>query len=128
MPPCSQRMMSGKIRCAHLLCKHAKSRNPESRRTGESTKEIPVEDAHKELQKFIDEFKGLEGQKLVDAFCAAAQKRSDCGSYKSGGDLGNFTRGMMQKAFEDAAFALEVGQMSGIVDSDSGSHLILRIA
>jgi len=33
----------------------------------------------------------------------------------------------MQKAFEDAAFGLEVGEMSGMVDSDSGVHIILRV-
>jgi NIMA-interacting peptidyl-prolyl cis-trans isomerase 1 len=32
----------------------------------------------------------------------------------------------MQKPFEDAAFALRVGEISGIVDSQSGVHLILR--
>jgi NIMA-interacting peptidyl-prolyl cis-trans isomerase 1 len=36
--------------------------------------------------------------------------------------------GMMQKSFEDAAFALNVGEMSEIVDSDSGIHIILRTA
>lgn len=45
-----------------------------------------------------------------------------------GGDLGNFERGMMQKPFEDAAFALNVGQLSDVVDSDSGVHIILRTA
>jgi peptidyl-prolyl cis-trans isomerase NIMA-interacting 1 len=34
----------------------------------------------------------------------------------------------MQKAFEDASFALHVGEMSEIVDSDSGIHIILRTA
>jgi NIMA-interacting peptidyl-prolyl cis-trans isomerase 1 len=34
----------------------------------------------------------------------------------------------MQKSFEDASFALAVGEMSGIVDSDSGIHIILRVA
>jgi NIMA-interacting peptidyl-prolyl cis-trans isomerase 1 len=32
----------------------------------------------------------------------------------------------MQAAFEEAAFALEVGQMKGAVESDSGIHIILR--
>jgi NIMA-interacting peptidyl-prolyl cis-trans isomerase 1 len=34
----------------------------------------------------------------------------------------------MQKPFEDASFALSVGGMSGIVDSDSGLHIIFRSA
>ena len=40
----------------------------------------------------------------------------------------SFGPGKMQKAFEDGAFALEVGAMSGVVDSDSGLHIILRTA
>jgi peptidyl-prolyl cis-trans isomerase NIMA-interacting 1 len=57
----------------------------------------------------------------------AAQEHSDCGSYRKGGDLGYFTRGMMQKPFEDASFALNIGYMTGIVDTGSGSHIIMRI-
>jgi NIMA-interacting peptidyl-prolyl cis-trans isomerase 1 len=34
--------------------------------------------------------------------------------------------GQMQKSFEDATFGLQVGEMSEIVDSDSGIHVILR--
>ena len=34
----------------------------------------------------------------------------------------------MQRPFEEAAFDLEVGQMSDIVDTDSGVHLVLRTA
>ena len=57
-----------------------------------------------------------------------ASKYSDCSSAKRGGDLGPFGRGSMQKPFEDAAFALAVGELSDIVDTDSGVHLILRTA
>ena len=40
---------------------------------------------------------------------------------------GVFSSGQMQKSFEDASFALKVGEMSDIVDSDSGIHIILRV-
>lgn len=57
-----------------------------------------------------------------------AAERSDCSSCKNNGDLGSFGRGAMQKPFEDASFGLNVGEMSGIVSTDSGYHLIYRIA
>ncbi|KAI9190602.1 uncharacterized protein BJ171DRAFT_543799 [Polychytrium aggregatum] len=44
------------------------------------------------------------------------------------GDLGFFGPGAMQPAFESATFALQVGELSGPVESDSGIHLILRTA
>ena len=49
-------------------------------------------------------------------------------SAKQGGDLGFFGRGDMQKPFEDTTYGLQVGAMSGIVDTDSGVHIILRTA
>ena len=48
-------------------------------------------------------------------------------SAKRGGDLGHFGRGQMQAPFEEASFALNVGELSDIVDTDSGVHIILRI-
>ena len=42
------------------------------------------------------------------ALRAKAKERSDCSSGARGGDLGKFARGKMQKAFEDASFALKV--------------------
>lgn len=57
-----------------------------------------------------------------------ASKYSDCSSAKRGGDLGLFGRGAMQKPFEDASFALKVGDLSKPVFTDSGVHLIIRTA
>lgn len=41
---------------------------------------------------------------------------------------GPFGRGQMQKPFEEATYALEVGEISDIVDTDSGVHIIMRTA
>lgn len=51
---------------------------------------------------------------------------SDCSSARKRGDLGYFGHGDMQKEFEDAAFGLQVGEMSGVVETASGLHLIER--
>ncbi|MCK5115477.1 MAG: peptidylprolyl isomerase [Candidatus Aegiribacteria sp.] len=59
-------------------------------------------------------------------FTDAAAGHSDCPSASNGGDLGPFPRGVMATAFEEAAFALEPGNISGIVETPFGYHLIMR--
>jgi peptidyl-prolyl cis-trans isomerase D len=54
----------------------------------------------------------------------ARQNSQDPGSAEKGGDLGFFGRGMMVKPFEDAVFGLTENQLSGLVRSDFGFHLI----
>lgn len=57
-------------------------------------------------------------------FDMAAREYSMCPSKRDGGDLGFFGRGMMVKPFEDAAFDMEVGQVSEPVQTQFGWHLI----
>jgi peptidyl-prolyl cis-trans isomerase D len=65
-------------------------------------------------------------KKAPKTFADVARKNSeDTGSAQNGGDLDFFSRGAMVKPFEDAAFALKKGDISDIVTSDFGFHIIL---
>lgn len=56
----------------------------------------------------------------------AREHSDDRGSAQEGGDLGEFTRGQMVKAFSDAAFSLEPGGVSEVIESEFGFHVIQR--
>jgi len=97
----------GQIRASHILIKV----DPQA---GESKKT----EARKKLEEIQDKIK-----KGGD-FAALAKEFSQCPSSASGGDLGFFGRGQMAKPFEDAAFSLEPGEVSGIVETNFGYHII----
>jgi peptidyl-prolyl cis-trans isomerase C len=60
-------------------------------------------------------------------FAALAKQHSQDGSAANGGDLGVFGRGQMVKPFDDAVFALKPGEMSGVVESPFGFHIIKSV-
>ncbi|GFO64755.1 peptidylprolyl isomerase [Geomonas paludis] len=71
--------------------------------------------------------KADELQKKIAAgadFAAAAKDNSTCPSSNAGGDLGYFGKGKMVPAFEQAAFALQPGEVSGVVETEYGYHII----
>ncbi|KAL8972787.1 MAG: hypothetical protein Q9183_000351 [Haloplaca sp. 2 TL-2023] len=109
----------GKIRAAHLLVKHSGSRRPSSWRE---------EDITRSKDEAIEILKGHQSRISSGDISLGdlAQSESDCSSARKNGDLGFFGRGEMQREFEEVAFDLEPGQVSGVVDTASGVHLIQR--
>lgn len=57
-------------------------------------------------------------------FAQLAKKYSECPTAENGGDLGWFGKGKMVAQFEEAAFSLEAGQISGLVQTEFGWHII----
>lgn len=131
------RKPEGKIRAAHLLVKHKDSRRPSSWKE---------QDITRTKDEAIEILKGHE-QRIRSGEVSLgdlAQSESDCSSARKNGDLwvhlahctnlsllmlvvrGFFGRSEMQKEFEEVAFGLDPGQVSGVVDTASGVHLIQR--
>lgn len=61
-------------------------------------------------------------------FEALAKKHSKCPSGRSGGDLGSFGRGAMVKEFDAVAFELQIGELSKLVKTQFGYHVLKRTA
>ncbi len=90
--------MPNEVHCAHILVK-----------------------TEKEAQTILQRMQ--KGEK----FANIAGELSLCPSGKRGGDLGTFGRGKMVKEFEDAAFALQKGQISPIIKTKFGYHIVRRL-
>lgn len=116
-----------KVRVLHILKKHAASRRPASWRNPKIT--ATLAQAREELSGLVDilQESADNPEDLRATFEELARTESDCSSAKRGGDLGFFGPKKMQPAFEEASFALQIGQLSSIVETSSGVHVILRV-
>ncbi len=99
------------VRASHILLKVDTAASPEAikKAKAEALKEIRA--IAKDVKKGTD-------------FGELARKHSTCPSKKNDGDLGFFTKGKMVQPFEDAVFVLEPGQVSDVVETEYGYHLI----
>ncbi|MDA8137699.1 MAG: peptidyl-prolyl cis-trans isomerase [Desulfobacteraceae bacterium] len=88
---------------------------------------IKTEKGDSEEKKAEARKKLTELKKQIDAgadFGELAKANSQCPSAPNGGDLGYFSKGRMVPEFEKAAFALKTNEVSGIVETQFGYHLI----
>jgi len=98
---------SESVRASHILCG------------------VDAKASTEEKQKARDKAEGLLKKiKAGEDFATLAKSDSTCPSSAKGGDLGSFGRGQMVKPFEDAAFALKPGEVSGVVETQFGYHII----
>jgi peptidyl-prolyl cis-trans isomerase C len=81
-----------------------------------------VNDKKKAREKADDILKKIKAGE--DFAKLASDSSDDTGSKPKGGELGFFTKGRMVKSFEDAAFSLKPGEVSGIVETQFGYHII----
>jgi len=117
------------VQVFHILKKHCGSRRPASWRNPQINQS--KEESIQQIMAYKNELQQLQSaqgfDRMFQRFQEIAFQESDCGSHERGGDLGLFGRGQMQKPFEMASFGLKVGELSEIVDTDSGIHVLVRI-
>lgn len=104
--------MSDKVSASHILLMYAGSMR--------STATRSKEEAQEQIAALKADIDGGAD------FAELAKEHSDCPSGNDGGSLGTFGKGQMVKEFEDATFAMEVGETSDVVETDFGYHLIQR--
>lgn len=104
--------MAETVRASHILLMYQGSARSTATRSKDEA-QTQISDIESKLGEGAD-------------FAELARAHSDCPSKQRGGDLGEFGRGQMVGPFETAAFKMDVGQTSGVVETDFGYHIIKR--
>jgi peptidyl-prolyl cis-trans isomerase C len=99
------------VQASHILIKPDTSDPNVEPASAKATARIKAEGLLKQIKNGAD-------------FAELAKANSDCPSKERGGDLGSFGRGQMVKPFEDVAFAMKVSDVSDIVETQFGYHII----
>ena len=111
-----RRESRGQVNAKHIL-KLTHGKSPED-----------AEKAKAQIDSIYNVLSSKPAAELNTAFSDIASAESECGSRQKGGDLGWFGTGQMVPEFENAAFALNNGEMSKPVRSQFGWHIIYRVA
>ena len=98
-----------KRRASHILIGFGPGATPEAKAQAKNKAEEILAEVKKNPAKFAE---------------LAKKNSQDPGSAEKGGDLGMFGRGAMVKAFEEAAYSMKPGQVSDLVQSEFGFHII----
>lgn len=96
-------------RASHILISFGVSATPQSKEEAKKKAESVLAEVNKDPSKFAE---------------LAKKYSQDPGSGANGGDLGLFGRGAMVKPFEDAVFSMKPGEISKLVESEFGYHII----
>lgn len=102
----------GSVRASHVLIAYSGAERSTATRSKEEALELAQEIAKK--------------AKAGEDFGELAKAYSDCPTAEKGGDLGFFQKGRMAKPFEDASFAMNPGDVSDVVETQFGYHVIKR--
>jgi len=131
-PPPSKRQRTDpkQVRIRHVLLKHRDCKNPVDKVRSRAVTRSRAE-AERLLRKVLEECEA-DPKRRSAIFAQRCRELSECQSSLRGGDLAGdlawVQKGKMGASFEAAAFALHVGQLSDIVDSDLGIHILWRTA
>lgn len=104
--------MPEQVRASHVLV----SSRPTDPKADPNQAKVQARQKAEELLKKIKDG--------ADFATVAKENSDDAMSKPQGGDLGLFPRGMMVKPFEDAAFGLKVGEVSNLVETQYGYHIL----